>query len=81
MIEWIGHRKQLRLQHAPNLLATIRLPLLPPATIADTVESVEFLMDIPECQNLVKDALHYHCMPARQSILQVVNSLHYLRIF
>ncbi|OWF46970.1 kelch-like protein 9 [Mizuhopecten yessoensis] len=70
MIDWIEDDKQARRPHASNLLATIRLPLLSPATIVDSVESVSFLMDIPDCQTLVKEALHYHCMPSRQSVLQ-----------
>lgn len=68
---WIEEDKQKRLQQAANVMSTIRLPLLDPTTIVDTVESCSYLMDIPECQKLVKEALHYHCMPPRQCLLQV----------
>lgn len=70
-IQWLEHRKAERLQHAADIMATIRLPLLPPSAIVDSVESISYIMDIPECQNLVKEALHYHCIPSRQTVLQV----------
>lgn len=73
MLIWIDHERVERLEHAANLMTAIRLPLLPASVIVDSVESVEYLMNIPECQTLVKEALHYHCMPARQSVLQVRN--------
>ena len=69
---WIEEDKQCRLQHAANVMSTIRLPLLDPTTIVDSVESCTYLMDIPECQRLVKEALHYHCMSPRQCLLQVL---------
>ncbi|XP_046357185.2 kelch-like protein 20 [Haliotis rufescens] len=70
VLEWIEVDRQRRLEFAFDLLKTVRLPLLSPSEIVDRVESVTFLMDIPDCQKLVKDALHYHCMPARQTLLQ-----------
>ncbi|XP_061174624.1 kelch-like protein 9 [Saccostrea echinata] len=69
-IEWLEHRKNERIEHAAELMATIRLPLLSPAAIMDSVESIAYLMDIPECQGLVQEALHYHCIPYRQTVLQ-----------
>ena len=76
MRSWIEDDRQSRLQHAANVMSTIRLPLLDPTTIVDNIESCSYLMDITECQKLVKEALHYHCMPARQCLLQVrVNNL------
>ncbi|CAG2217500.1 KLHL31 [Mytilus edulis] len=75
MLMWIDHERVERLEHAANLMTAIRLPLLPASVIVDSVESVEYLMNIPECQTLVKEALHYHCMPARQSVLQSARTL------
>ena len=60
------------MQEAPEILQHIRLPLLEMTDIVDHVEAVSELMDIPECQRLVQEALHYHCLPARQSLLQVI---------
>ena len=78
VLAWIEEDKQNRLQHAANVMATIRLPLLDPTTVVDNVESCGYLMDIPECQKLVKEALHYHCMPSRQCLLQVSYTLAFL---
>lgn len=68
---WIDEDKPCRLQHAAEILSTIRLPLLTPAEVIDNIESCAYLMDIVECQRLVKEALHYHLMPSRQCLLQV----------
>ena len=81
MCMWIEESKQNRLQHAANVMSTVRLPLLDPTTIVDSVESCSYLMDIPECENLVKEALHYHCMPSRQCLLQVSSLRPYLEPF
>ncbi|KAL3865788.1 hypothetical protein ACJMK2_043143 [Sinanodonta woodiana] len=70
MRSWIEEDKQNRLRYAPELMAAVRLPLLNPSVVVDHVESIEYLMEIPECQQLVKEALHYHCLPARQCLLQ-----------
>lgn len=75
MMAWIEHDREDRIKHASKLMTTIRLPLLPASVIVDSVESVNYLMNIPECQNLVKEALHYHCMPARQSVLQTPRTI------
>lgn len=71
MVTWLDAKRQERLHHASDLMVTVRLPLLSPSTIVDSIESVTHLMDIPDCLKLVKEALHYHCMPARQSMMQV----------
>jgi len=68
---WIDEHRQSRLKHAAEIMATIRLPLLTPAEVVDNVEHSNYLMDVGECQRLVKEALHYHLMPARQCLLQV----------
>ncbi|ESO87598.1 hypothetical protein LOTGIDRAFT_194339 [Lottia gigantea] len=70
MLAWIETDKQRRIQYATELLANVRLPLMTPSEIIDKVESVRYLMDIPDCDEMVKDALHYHCMPCRQTLLQ-----------
>ncbi|XP_013416498.1 kelch-like protein diablo [Lingula anatina] len=69
-LEWIEVDLNERKQHALELLRQIRLPLIDVSDIVDHVETVGYLMEIPGCQELVKEALHYHCLPARQSILQ-----------
>ena len=64
-----------RLGYGGELLRQIRLPLMTATDIVDHVESTTYLMEVEECRELVKEALHYHCLPPRQSILQVPNVL------
>lgn len=70
-LAWIEHDPKNRRSYCVDILQQIRLPLIIPSAIVDHVETVDFLMEMPQCQKLVKEALHYHCLPARQSILQV----------
>ena len=70
LLRWIDVDRENRLAHAEKLLENIRLPLIKPPDLVDHVESVNFLMDIPPCEALVKEALHYHCLPQRQAVLQ-----------
>ena len=60
-----------RLGYGGEVLRQIRLPLMTATDIVDHVESTTYLMEVEECRELVKEALHYHCLPPRQSILQV----------
>ena len=69
---WIEADRHERLHHAAEVMTAVRLPLLTPAQIIDNVECCSFLMGIAECQRLVKESLHYHLMPARQCLLQVL---------
>lgn len=69
-VHWIESDISTRRRIAYDVLAKVRLPLIPPYDLVDHVENVDFVMAVPACQELVKEALHYHCIPARQSILQ-----------
>ena len=69
-LSWIDFDRSERLIHIKSIMEQIRLPLLSTADIVDHVESVDYLMSTPECQRFVQEALHYHCLPARQSMLQ-----------
>ena len=60
-----------RLGYCGEVLRQVRLPLMPASDIIDHVETTSYLMEVEECRLLVKEALHYHCLPARQSVLQV----------
>ena len=60
-----------RLGYGGELLKEVRLPLMPASDIVDHVENTSYLMEVTECRQLVKEALHYHCLPSRQSVLQV----------
>ena len=70
-LAWLEHDGGRR-QYLLDVLQNIRLPLLTPSQIVDHVESVSYIMSHKECQELVTEALKYHCLPARQSIMQVI---------
>lgn len=68
---WIESDMDNRLnKSSANVLSLVRLPMIKPTDLVDHVESVEYLMQIPEYETLVKEALHYYCLPLRQSVLQ-----------
>ncbi|XP_038078971.1 kelch-like protein 26 [Patiria miniata] len=70
VLRWIEVDRETRLTHAAALLENVRLPMIKPSDLVDHVENVEYLMEIPPCEALVREALHYYCLPLRQSILQ-----------
>lgn len=65
-MSWIQHDPNNREQHIPELLALVRLPLLQPSFIMDHVESV---CASNECQQLVMEALKWHLLPERRSLI------------
>ncbi|PIK33671.1 putative kelch-like protein 9 [Apostichopus japonicus] len=68
---WIESDMDNRLnKSSANVLSLVRLPMIKPTDLVDHVESVDYLMQIPEYETLVKEALHYYCLPLRQSVLQ-----------
>uniref|UniRef100_A0A1I8Q1D0 Kelch-like protein diablo n=1 Tax=Stomoxys calcitrans TaxID=35570 RepID=A0A1I8Q1D0_STOCA len=66
LMSWIQHDPNNREQHIPELLALVRLPLLQPSFIMDHVESV---CASNECQQLVMEALKWHLLPERRSLI------------
>ncbi|KAG5848059.1 hypothetical protein ANANG_G00094350 [Anguilla anguilla] len=69
LLAWVQHDSTTRQQHLPQLLAHIRLPLLPPQFLAD-MESNPLLRESMECQRLVMEAMKYHLLPERRPLLQ-----------
>ncbi|XP_078004059.1 kelch-like protein 4 isoform X2 [Phascolarctos cinereus] len=66
---WVKHDFQNRQQHLGMLLSLIRLPLLPPQLLADLENSTMFVHDL-ECQKLLMEAMKYHLLPERRSMMQ-----------
>lgn len=50
---WIGHNPDERQQYLPELLAHIRLPLLPPQYLADRVATEEMIRTSHKCRCIV----------------------------
>ncbi|XP_055853938.1 kelch-like protein 5 [Episyrphus balteatus] len=66
LMSWVQQDTATREKFIPELLALIRLPLLQPSFIADHVESV---CGSSECQQLVMEALKWHLLPERRSLI------------
>ena len=66
VISWINHDLPNRSQHMPILLNQVRLPLLPPAVLADKVKTNVLIQGSLECRDLLDEALiSYHLLPER----------------
>ncbi|XP_026466125.1 kelch-like protein 18 [Ctenocephalides felis] len=69
LMGWIGHNPDERQQYLPELLAHIRLPLLPPQYLADRVATEEMIRTSHKCRDLLDEAKDYHLMPERRSLI------------
>ncbi|ERE65554.1 kelch-like protein 4 isoform X2 [Cricetulus griseus] len=69
LMHWVGHDAQNRQRDLAKLLSYIRLPLLSPQLLADLENSSMFTDDL-ECQKLLMEAMKYHLLPERRSMLQ-----------
>ncbi|XP_044283298.1 kelch-like protein 4 isoform X1 [Varanus komodoensis] len=66
---WVRHDLQDRQRDLGMLLSYIRLPLLSPQLLADLENSPMFTDDL-ECQKLLMEAMKYHLLPERRSMMQ-----------
>ncbi|XP_055377632.1 kelch-like protein 5 isoform X2 [Condylostylus longicornis] len=71
LMSWIKHDPTNREKCFPDLLALIRLPHMPPSFIADHVESLCGSID---CQQLVMEALKWHLLPERRSLISTART-------
>ncbi|KAF1662367.1 Kelch-like protein 4, partial [Aptenodytes patagonicus] len=69
LMMWVRHDSQNRQRDLGMLLSYIRLPLLPPQLLADLENSPMFADDL-ECQKLLMEAMKYHLLPERRSMMQ-----------
>ncbi|XP_021008773.1 kelch-like protein 4 isoform X1 [Mus caroli] len=69
LMQWVGHDAQARQRDLAKLLSYIRLPLLSPQLLAD-LENSSFFSGNLECQKLLMEAMKYHLLPERRSMLQ-----------
>ncbi|NXQ81595.1 KLHL4 protein, partial [Nyctibius grandis] len=69
LMMWLRHDLQNRQRDLGMLLSYIRLPLLPPQLLADLENSPMFADDL-ECQKLLMEAMKYHLLPERRSMMQ-----------
>ncbi|KAJ1199180.1 hypothetical protein NDU88_003018 [Pleurodeles waltl] len=69
LMMWVRHDLASRQRELGMLLSFIRLPLLPPQLLADLENSSMFADDL-ECQKFLMEAMKYHLLPERRSMLQ-----------
>ncbi|XP_049671963.1 kelch-like protein 1 isoform X1 [Accipiter gentilis] len=69
LMMWVKYDMQTRCNDLSMLLAYIRLPLLPPQILADLENHVLFKDDL-ECQKLILEAMKYHLLPERRTLMQ-----------
>ena len=68
--KWLEYDRATREQYAPQLMRHIRFPLISSNELVDHVQSHDFMMNNPECHQLLLEALNYHLVPHRQHNLQ-----------
>nr|XP_060625384.1 kelch-like protein 1 isoform X1 [Anolis sagrei ordinatus] len=69
LMKWVKYDMQRRCNDLSMLLAYIRLPLLPPQILADLENHALFKDDL-ECQKLILEAMKYHLLPERRTLMQ-----------
>jgi len=69
-MDWVNFDFAARKGEVSRLLACVRLPLLSPQYIADNIENQSVLNTNPECHHLILEAMKYHLLPERRSLLQ-----------
>ncbi|KAK0170163.1 hypothetical protein PV328_010760 [Microctonus aethiopoides] len=70
LINWLDYDIESRRNDASKLLGLVRLPLLSPVFIADYIDENEIFKNDKRAQELVMEALKYHLLPERRSLLQ-----------
>ena len=69
LMDWVNFDFTPRKEEVSRLLACVRLPLLSPQYIADHIENQPVLNSDPECHHLILEAMKYHLLPERRSLL------------
>ncbi|GFY57250.1 kelch-like protein 5 [Trichonephila inaurata madagascariensis] len=66
---WVNYDLANRKNDLPVLLEMIRLPLLSPQYLTDHIENNPLLKEHSHCRNLIMEAMKYHLLPERRSLL------------
>lgn len=67
LMTWVQHDSANRENYLPTLLKLIKLPLLSSEYLIDKVEQA--CGNVPECQPLIMEAVKWHLLPERRSLL------------
>ena len=70
ILAWTKRDESARKERLPALLSHVRLPLLPPEYLTDTVMVEKLVRGSIACRDLVDEAKDYHLLPARRELMQ-----------
>ncbi len=70
VMRWVKLKPDERQDDLAYLLAKVRLPLLSPQFLSDTVATEDLIRTSHKCRDLVDEAKDYHLMPERRPLLQ-----------
>uniref|UniRef100_A0A182G0F0 Kelch-like protein diablo n=1 Tax=Anopheles albimanus TaxID=7167 RepID=A0A182G0F0_ANOAL len=68
-MRWVKHAQDKRAVHLPLILSNIRLPLLSPQFLADSVATEELIKTSHKCRDLLDEARDFHLMPERRALV------------
>lgn len=68
VIEWVKQNPTERVQHLPELLSHVRLPVVPIPFLMDTIDTEPLIRDQPSCRDLIDEAKRHHLMPTQRDI-------------
>ncbi|ESO95204.1 hypothetical protein LOTGIDRAFT_227286 [Lottia gigantea] len=63
---WLSADVDARKEHAVTLMEVLRLPLVSPEYLVNEVEQRSIVNDNKRCQEILKEAISYHMLPARR---------------
>lgn len=70
LIRWVKKDPELRSIYLPGLLSKVRLPLLSPIYLTDSVATEELVRTSHRCRDLVDEAKDFHLLPERRTLMQ-----------
>ncbi|XP_035677749.1 kelch-like protein 12 [Branchiostoma floridae] len=70
LMQWVKHRLEGRKPYLPELLESVRLPLLTPRYITDVVDKEMLIRRSLECRDLVDVAKRFHLRPELRAEMQ-----------
>uniref|UniRef100_H2ZB15 BACK domain-containing protein n=1 Tax=Ciona savignyi TaxID=51511 RepID=H2ZB15_CIOSA len=70
VVRWMNADKATRTTYAARLMRHIRFPFIPEGDLVDQVESCDYVINVPEVAELVREAVRFHLLIYRRSILQ-----------
>lgn len=69
VMRWVKYNEVDRSSLLPEVLSKVRLPLLSPQFLADSVATEELIRASHKCRDLLDEAKDFHLMPERRELL------------